>query len=305
MKVTVIGGSGFLGLDISLYLAKKGHRVTVVDLNLPQEISFESKNLAFEKIDMSSDEVEKPLRDSDYIIHAAWDFTDDPMKSFKVNVLGTLNVLEKAIRYNIKHVIFLSSTVVYGRPLNVPIKEIDPLVVEESRAILHAITKLSVEKLLFFYFKERKLPFTIFRIWWAYNDERAPGRSFREILKKIAIGENIVIPKNAGGSPVYNEDLAKAIELSLENKSAIGEVFNIASFNFSWDEVFQFAKNVAGSQSEIVVVDESDFRGPAFFSGTWYLSTEKISNAIGFYPDRERSRSKFFEVVKRMVENMK
>lgn len=301
MRILVVGGAGFIGLDVSLYLAKRGFQVSIIDINRPSENILDKYNIRFEQIDMTSENVIEFIRNTDVIIHSAWDFSEDVKKSFTVNVLGTINLLEKAVNFNVKQFIFLSSAVVYGKPVNIPIKENDPLLVEESRALLHAITKLAVEKTLYYYYKEKNLPYTIFRIWWAYNDSRAPGRSFREVIKKILNNEMIEVPKDAGGSAVHNEDIARVIEYSIDNKEAFGEIFNIASFSFTWEEVFQECIKISGSTSKIVLVDEKEFKGSPFFMGRWFLDTRKIKERLKFKSDEENAKARFYGAVQKML----
>ena len=138
MRVLVTGGAGFIGSHAAEFFAKEGNEVLVMD-NLSRftllrkgeewqyyNLEYLRKNypsIVFIKGDVCDlRELNKVSRDIDLIVHAAAQVAVttslvDPLTDFKINALGTLNVLEFA-RHNDSVVIFCSTNKVYGENVN-------------------------------------------------------------------------------------------------------------------------------------------------------------------------------------------
>lgn len=131
MRVLITGGAGFLGTNLALHLAKKGHKVTVFD-NLQRT----QKNAVFleqEEIPLVKGELEDlnhTLKDAsfDVIYHFAAQVAvtssyQNPYTDFRINAFGTFNVASLAKMHNVP-IIYASTNKVYGDSLDkVPIKE--------------------------------------------------------------------------------------------------------------------------------------------------------------------------------------
>jgi len=109
------------------------------------------------------------VKEIEIIIHLAWSFSEDPVRSLGVDVKGTLNLLKESVEEEVKYFILASTAVVYGKPVHVPLIEDDPCLVEEARKPIYALSKFVCEKLGLIFFKERGLPTSIFRFWWAFG----------------------------------------------------------------------------------------------------------------------------------------
>jgi nucleoside-diphosphate-sugar epimerase len=128
MKLAITGGAGFLGYHICNKLADK-YKLLIIDIapidpnEYPQDIEY--LNIDVRNYDM----INHSLKGVDFVIHAAaalplWRKKD----IYEVNVNGTRNVLEAASKNNVKRVIYISSTAVYGVPKKHPIYETDELI---------------------------------------------------------------------------------------------------------------------------------------------------------------------------------
>jgi UDP-glucose 4-epimerase len=297
MRVLVAGGLGFLGKEVSRYLANKGYDVIVVD---PVAEGSYQENFMTIKGTINNPNILRDIGKVDFIVHSAWDFTEDLGKSISENLIGSSNLCEWAASLGVKKFVFYSSSVIYGIPIRIPITEDHPLLVEKSRAPLHALIKLYVEKLLFYYYYQKSLPITIFRIWWSYSDYRAPGRTYRDILSKVKRGEKIEVPMNAGGSIVYTGDLAEATKTAFYKDEAVGEIFNISSFYLKWVDVLKKIAMKFGSSSEISEV-EGEWKGPGFLEGSWLLDDSKLRNKLGLSFNSIERENRFIEVSQRML----
>jgi len=130
-KALITGGAGFLGYHIANTIAGRSAKITVVDIadfdadEYPQGCEFATADIrdavAIDKI-LGSEQY-------DVVVHAAaalplWKRED----IFAVNVDGTRNVLDAALKHGVGRVVFISSTAVYGVPEKHPIFEVDPLI---------------------------------------------------------------------------------------------------------------------------------------------------------------------------------
>jgi len=300
MRVLVAGGAGFLGSETAKYLSSRGYDVAVLD---PLADRLNEKNISIFKGKLADIDVLKSIGRVDYIVHAAWDFTEDVKKSIEENLIGTEVLCRWASELRVKKLVFYSSSVIYGTPLQIPINEEHPLLIEKSRAPLHAMVKLYVEKLLLYSYYQMGLPVTIFRFWWSFNDERAPGKTYREILAKIKRGEDVTVPFDSGGSVVYAQDLAAATERAFTSEKSSGEIFNISSFYLEWKKILREIAERYGSKSEIIE-EGSEWKGPGFLEGKWLLDISKLKDSIKIEFDSQDREKRFVDISLEMMKNL-
>ena len=133
MKLLITGGAGYIGSHTCLLAKDAGHEVTIID-DLSSGHSEFIRDFEFIKCNLSShDQLDHLLKDRhfDAIIHfAAKSLVSEslisPEKYYQANVVGTINLINFAIRSNIKKFIFSSTASVYGEPIEIPISEEHP-----------------------------------------------------------------------------------------------------------------------------------------------------------------------------------
>ncbi len=128
-KLVVTGGAGFLGYHICNRLKDKFDEILVIDIDKfnPEEYPQNTKYLKLDIRDYEN--LKQAIKGYEQIVHAAAALPLWPPKDiYTVNIDGTKNVLESAIANNIKRVVYISSTAVYGVPKKHPIYENDPLI---------------------------------------------------------------------------------------------------------------------------------------------------------------------------------
>lgn len=136
MNILVTGGAGFLGLHIARYLAtekrKNGSkigRIVFIDIAPFDEKEY-PKEIECVKADVRDAElIAKLTKDIDIVIHAAaalplWKRAE----ILSTNIDGTANMLKQSAGNGVKHLIYISSTAVYGVPKKHPVFESDPMV---------------------------------------------------------------------------------------------------------------------------------------------------------------------------------
>ena len=122
MNILVTGGAGFIGSHIAEHFSLAGHDVTVLD-NLSTGYLYnvpDNANITFIEGNICDPEaVEKVVSGKDYVFHMAAMVSvplscQHPEEAFRINTLGTLNVLQSALAAGVEKVVIASSAAVYG-----------------------------------------------------------------------------------------------------------------------------------------------------------------------------------------------
>ena len=132
MKVLVTGGAGFIGSHLVDRLVMEGHEAVVVDNLATGKRRNINRAARFYKMDIQSWRLERVFRNErpNVVMHLAAQMdvrksVEDPMFDAQVNVLGTLNVLQQAVKHGVRKVIFSSSGgAIYGEQEIYPAPEI-------------------------------------------------------------------------------------------------------------------------------------------------------------------------------------
>ena len=262
MRILVTGGAGFVGSSIVSDLVAKGVEVRVIDKAKGAMAEVRSARLEFVEggIEYRAT-VQQALQGVDAIYHLADTFSSKPDEVPDIDVKGNINLLETAVACGVKHFLFASTHRIYGRPRHLPMGEDHPLNPDESGRALYAIFKLANEKLCLWYWREYGLPVTIFRFWWSLGQEIG-GRALRTLIDAALNGQRIMVPGEAGGNFLHNEDAAQGFYLATLNDKAYGEVFNLSSGAFTaWEELAKLVCGLAGSPSQVELVARNEWQG--------------------------------------------
>lgn len=178
MKILVTGGAGFIGSNVADGYLKEGHQVAVVDNLFSGKMENVNPDVRFYKEDIRSEEMERIIREErpDIINHHAAQMSvpasvEDPIFDADVNVKGILNLLQNAVKYNIKKFIFISSGgAVYGDAAEYPTSEQYPPVPLSP----YAISKFVSEYYLNYYRHQFGLKYTILRYANVYGPRQIP-----------------------------------------------------------------------------------------------------------------------------------
>lgn len=305
-KILITGGAGSCGVFLTDSFLERGYEVTVFDKNVEPLKSVEKENLTLIRgLLEDRDTVKKAVEGMDAVIHLAWSFSSDPMEVLEQDLKGHINLLEEMAEQKTGHHIYTSTAVVYGKPRYSPIDEDHPLIVEEARKPLYGITKAAAEKLCLLYWKEKGLPSTVIRFWWAYGDDIG-GRHLREMLQTAADGEPLEFPGDSGGSFLYMADLYQGVEKCLFTPAAYGHTFNLATVYVTWLEVAGMVKDVTGSTSEIKSIPANEWRGSAFLADPWELDDNLARQLVGYAPVQdEEAKALLKSAIARRWETMK
>ncbi len=188
MKVTITGGAGFIGANLSRRLLGEGAEVTVVD-DLSTGFASNLEGLGVEFLEGSIlDEsiLAKSMVGADAVVHLAAvpsvpRSIKDPMTSHEANATGTLRVLEAARVAN-AHVIVASSSSVYGaNPILPKTESMRPMPVSP-----YAVSKLATESYAISYQRVYELPTLAFRFFNVFGPLQAPGHAYAAVVPAFA-----------------------------------------------------------------------------------------------------------------------
>ena len=169
MKIALIGGAGFIGVNLCETLLAQGHTVHVFDR--PNSDSLYSDVIRnqvhwFEGDFLTSDDLLPAIQGCEVVFHLVSTTlpktsNDNPASDVNENVIGSIHLMEEAKKCGVRRVIFISSGgTIYGRPEYSPIDESHPT----DPTCSYGISKLTIEKYLALYNELHDLDYIVLRL---------------------------------------------------------------------------------------------------------------------------------------------
>ena len=207
-SILVTGGAGFIGSHLVDRLLAAGEQVTVLDnFNDFYDPALKRENIAPHLKHPSYRLVEGDIRDStlvnktfaggrfDQVIHIAAmagvrPSLKDPRLYQDVNLNGTMNILEGMRQHKVPHLIFASSSSVYGNNEKVPFSEADPV---DNPISPYAATKKAGELLCYTYHHLFGIKTACLRFFTVYGPRQRPEMAIHLFTGRIYGGEPIAI----------------------------------------------------------------------------------------------------------------
>jgi UDP-glucose 4-epimerase len=266
-RVLITGGAGFIGSELATRLVEENEVVAYDHL---QRNSLGDKRLVghprFELVQgdvLDADALVRVMQGVDAVVHCAAVAGIDtvirsPVTTMKVNMMGTLNVLEAAARLGVPgRVVCFSTSEIFGQ-LAYHSSETDPAVVGnvgEARWT-YAVGKLAAEHMAIAFHREHNLPTVVLRPFNVYGPGQVGEGALRTFIKKAIKDEPIEV--HGDGTQIrawcYLDDMVDASMLAISNEDAIGESFNIGNPRVV-TTIYDLARTVIrvlDSKSEIV-----------------------------------------------------
>ncbi len=255
-KVLVTGGAGFIGSHLVDALIERNYQVVVIDNLSTGKKENLNKKAKFYKIDICSQKISQIFKKEkpEVVFHFASQVDvrksiKDPILEAKINILGSLNLIQNFIQIpQCRKFIFASSGgAIYGEADLIPTPETHP----ENPQSPYGITKLTIEKYLYFYKKIYGLNYISLRLANVYgprqNSEGEAGVVAVFCNKMIFGGQPII---NGSGYQtrdfVYVKDVIEACVLALK-KNKVG-IFNIGTGKETTiNTIFKKLKKLTGS----------------------------------------------------------
>lgn len=238
MKVTLLGGGGFIGSSVIDCLLSKGYKLRILDQNtvMPHRDFNNSENIEWIKGDLNNEsDLNNALDGSEVLIHlisttSPKTSSSDPLFDIKSNLLPFVRLLEITRKKEIKKIIFISSGgTVYGVPEYLPISESHPT----NPRVSYGIVKLAMEKFLMLESDLYGFQACILRVSNPYGERQKAGGDqgvIASFVYKAIKGEPLDI---WGGGEItrdfiYVGDVAEAVAASIQYKGT-NSIFNISS----------------------------------------------------------------------------
>ena len=242
-RILLTGGAGFIGTTLTRRLLDD-NEIVVYD-NLHRDAMGatdlgEHENLTFIQGDVLDAEfLRETAKGATHIVHLAAiagvdTVLESPVRTMRVNMIGTYNVLEAAHATidSVERLVDFSTSEVFGRHAY-KVEEIHETAqgsVGEARWT-YAVSKLAGEHLAHAYHDEFGLPTVSVRPFNVYGPGQIGGGAIRAFIETVLAGYDLTI--HGDGSQVrawcYVDDMVDALMLVLERPEAAGEVFNIGN----------------------------------------------------------------------------
>ena len=296
MKCAVIGGAGFIGSHVVDKLVKEGHDVVVFDIMRPDRNDV--KHIHIDITDLSSTTIALTGNyDVVYLLAAMANVNDiykNPVEATRINVLGTVNVLEAARRNNIGRVILSSTVWVYEMATQTEVSSDTEFSPQKANHVYTA-TKLASEMLCQSYYELYGAPeYTVLRYGIPYGTRARSGILSAIFVDKALKGEPLTI--QGDGSQyrnfIYVEDLADGNVAALQDV-AKNKIYNLEGMRkVTVKEVAETVKTLIPGDVNIVYEPgrAGDYKGKD-------ISTENTKNDLGWEPkvDFEEGMSRYVE----------
>ena len=267
-RIFLTGGAGFIGTTVAGLLADANDVVLYDNLHndaLSQTSLADHPNVTFVQGDiLDLDHMRGAAEGATHIVHMAAiagvaTVLKSPVRTMRVNLLGTANVAEVAhgLGDRLERMIDFSTSEVFGRHAYKveETHETSGGQVGEARWS-YAVSKLAGEYFLHAYFEEYGLPVSVVRPFNIYGPNQIGVGAIHHFVRHAIADEEITVHNDGAQIRAwcYMDDIAAAVLEILENDAAIGQSFNIGnprSVCTTYDLALRI-KRLAGSQSPIV-----------------------------------------------------
>ncbi|MGG9972106.1 GDP-mannose 4,6-dehydratase [Ferruginibacter sp. SUN002] len=319
-KILVTGAIGFIGFHLSNFFLKNGFTVFGIDsMNEYYDINLKTsrlnilskhENFTFKQVDICDKQTLDKLfaeEKFDIVINLAAQAgvrysIDHPYKYIDSNLIGFINILEACRNFPVKHMIFASSSSVYGSNTKIPFSVSDQT---DSPVSLYAATKKANELMAYSYSHLYNIPMTGLRFFTVYGPWGRPDMAYYSFTKNIIEGKPIKLYNNGKMRRdfTYVDDVVSGIyglleHLSKSNFAWTNTEKQIAIFNIGNNkpvELIHFVQtleNVIGKKANIEMLPMQD--GDVVET---YADIDCLKKIIGFNPKTniEEGLQQFFD----------
>jgi UDP-glucuronate 4-epimerase len=243
MHVLITGGAGFIGSTLAHRLLDRGDTVTAIDnLNDYYEVSLKEARLArlieregfnFIKMDLVDEANLKALfvdNQFDAVMNLAAQAgvrysIDNPGAYVSSNLVGFANLLECCRHHKIKHLVFASSSSVYGANTKLPFSEDDPV---DHPVSLYAASKKANELMAHSYAHLYGVPCTGLRFFTVYGPWGRPDMAFFKFTRMMLAGESIPVFNHGNLSRdfTYIDDIVEGVIRVIDRPATPDETYD-------------------------------------------------------------------------------
>lgn len=317
MNILVTGAAGFIGYHVTKRLLKNGHQVTGLDnLNDYYSVDLKIARLKDTGIDLESTEVGKglPITYENYTFHPA-DLKDrssieaifegqtfdvmfhlaaqpgvrhslkNPHTYIDSNINGFLHVLEGCRHSGINHLIYASSSSVYGNSKNTPFNTSQRV---DQPVSLYAATKRANELMAYTYSHLYNIPSTGLRFFTVYGPWGRPDMAYFKFAELMSAGKSIDIYNNGEmyRDFTYIDDIVESIVRLIPKPPSNGDQPPRQLFNIGHGSPIKLMDFVHILEKKMGLTAKKNFKPmqPGDVPITW-ADTEDLFNYIDFRPE--------------------
>lgn len=313
-KILVTGAAGFIGYHVSKKLSDIGHQVIGIDsVNDYYNIQLKHDRVAqlagksnFSFIELSICDKEKldklfEEHNFDIVINLAAQAgvrfsIDKPYNYLDSNVLGFTNILEACRRFPVQHLIFASSSSVYGANIKVPFEENDTT---DHPLSLYAATKKANETLAHSYAALYGIPSTGLRFFTVYGPWGRPDMAYYSFTDSIINGKTIKVFNNGDMRRdfTYIDDIVNVIALLVDkqpiaNPNKVGQAL-MSSESYAPYKIYNIGNNNPVRLMEFINILEELVGKKAVMANLplqngdmleTYANIDALSKEVGYTP---------------------
>jgi UDP-glucose 4-epimerase len=267
-RVLITGGAGFIGSTLARRLvdantviaADNLHRDALSGTDLAEHPSFE-----FHQLDvMDADAIRELAQGVTHIVHCAAiagvdTVRESPVRTMRVNMIGTYNVLEAALatRDTLERLVEFSTSEVFGtHAINAREGNVTTIGSVGEARWTYAVSKLAGEHMAHAYHDELQLPAVTVRPFNVYGPGQVGGGAIKAFTEAALAGRDLTI--HGDGAQIrawcYVDDMVECVRLCLEHPNAVGQSYNVGNPRSAVTifDLAQRVKRLTGCPGEIV-----------------------------------------------------
>ena len=264
-RILVTGGAGFIGSHVAEQLIRDGHEVTVLDDlsggfvdNVPPGSTFVQGSIVDGAL------IDQLFREQrfEYVYHLAA-YAAEGLSHFirnfnyTNNLIGSVNLINASVNYDVQCFVFTSSIAVYGTSLELPMTEETPARPEDP----YGVAKLAVEQDLKCAHEMFGLNYVVFRPHNVYGERQNIGDKYRNVIgifmNQILRGKPMTIFGDGTQTRAFSYigDIVPSMIEAIHNTAAWNQVFNVGSDRYySLNELAHLVADAMGVAPNIVHV---------------------------------------------------
>ncbi|HEX6491038.1 MAG TPA: NAD-dependent epimerase/dehydratase family protein [Gaiellaceae bacterium] len=267
-RILLTGGAGFIGSMLARRLVEDNELIALDNLHrdaLSGTELAEHPNLTFIQADvLDAEAVREAAQGVTHVVHLAAiagvdTVRESPVRTMRVNLIGTYNVLEAALANPepVERLVEFSTSEVFGtHAFNVREGHVSTIGSVGEARWTYAVSKLAGEHMAHAYREEFGIPVVTVRPFNVYGPGQIGGGAIRAFIEAALAGRDLTI--HGDGSQIrawcYVDDMVEALLLCLEREEAVGQTFNVGNARSAVTifDLAQRVKRLTGSQGEIV-----------------------------------------------------
>jgi UDP-glucose 4-epimerase len=256
-RILLTGGAGFIGSTLARRLVDDNEVIALDNLHrdaLSGSGIADHPNLTFIEADvLDADAVHDAAAGATHVVHLAAiagvdTVRESPVRTMRVNLIGTYNVLEAALatRDTVERLVEFSTSEIFGtHAYNVNEGHVSTIGSVGEVRWTYAVSKLAGEHMTHAYREEHGIPAVTVRPFNVFGPGQIGGGAIRAFIEAALAGRDLTI--HGDGSQIrawcYVDDMVDALLLCLEKEEAIGQTFNVGNAR-SAVTIFDLAQRV-------------------------------------------------------------